>query len=275
MSLQTLGTGRGWGTRLVRFRPYLRNATKDVVPLAQALTLALLLGAVFALFVPALQSPLRARFERSPRAVWALPLLLAAGFAAAARLAQAFSLPLILLVLAYLCAPVLCVWLGGPAAKRPGILDFTAILLLWLPLEFAAGAHLVPLRAQGFLHSVAYGIAILLGLALFLCFRAFEGMKYAPPRRARDWWLPVAGFAAVAPVLIVVGIAIGFIPPPHLSNRPAGSMAAAIGLIFAGTALPEEILFRALIQNLLILRFGDGWRTLFAAAVIFGARTSG
>ncbi len=241
------------------------------MPLAQALTVALLLAAVLALFVSGLQQRLRALFHRSPRAVWAIPFLLAAYFAGAAALTGALSLPLLLLVLAYLSAPVLCVGLGGPAAKQPGIPDFAAILLLWLPLEFAAGAPLVPLRAQGFLHSVAYGIAILLGLALFLCFRAFEGMKYTPPRHARDWWLPLAGYAAAAPVLIAVGIAIGFIPPPHFPNRSAGTMAAAVGLIFAGTALPEEILFRALIQNLLTLRYGAGWRTLLAAAVIFGA----
>ena len=47
-------------------------------------------------------------------------------------------------------------------------------------------------------------------------------------------------------------------------------MAAAGGIIFAGTAVPEEILFRSLIQNLLTLRWGGGWRTLLAASVIFG-----
>jgi uncharacterized protein len=96
-------------------------------------------------------------------------------------------------------------------------------------------------------------------------------MKYNPPRTARDWRLPLIGFAAVAPVLAIVGIAIGFIPPPHLPTRSIGSMAAAVGLIFVATALPEEILFRSLIQNLLMLRFGAGWRTLIAASGIFGA----
>jgi uncharacterized protein len=79
------------------------------------------------------------------------------------------------------------------------------------------------------------------------------------------------GFAMVAPILIVVGVAIGFIPPPHWSTTPGGKMAAAVGIIFAGTALPEEILFRALIQNLLMRRFGEGWKTLLLASVIFGA----
>jgi membrane protease YdiL (CAAX protease family) len=48
-------------------------------------------------------------------------------------------------------------------------------------------------------------------------------------------------------------------------------MVAAAGIIFAGTALPEEILFRAMIQNLLMQRFGSGMRTLILAAFIFGA----
>jgi uncharacterized protein len=142
---------------------------------------------------------------------------------------------------------------------------------LWLPLEFAAGAHLVPRPAQGFLHSIAYGVAILLGLVLFLGYRALPGMKYNIPRDRRDWLLPLIGFAAVAPILIVVGVAIGFIPPPHWATTPGGKMAAAVGIIFAGTALPEEILFRALIQNLLMRRFGEGWKTLLLASVIFGA----
>jgi hypothetical protein len=48
-------------------------------------------------------------------------------------------------------------------------------------------------------------------------------------------------------------------------------MAAAIGIIFVGTALPEEILFRALIQNLMMQRFGPTTRTLFWASFIFGS----
>ena len=238
----------------------------------RTITLELLLAAVFAYFVPSTRERVRETLQRCPRAVWALPVILAAVFGGASVLAHAFSLPLVLMVLLYLALPVACVFSAGAGSPtRPGLLDFAAILLLWLPIEFAAGASLVPRPAQGFLHSVAYGIAILLGLTLWLGFRPFPGTKYNLPRRARDWWLPALGFLAVAPLLIAVGIAIGFIPPPHLPNRGAGTMTAAVGIIFAGTALPEEILFRALIQNFLMLRFGSGWRTLLAASVIFGA----
>jgi membrane protease YdiL (CAAX protease family) len=233
--------------------------------------LALLLAGVLALLAGAVQRFLKGTLHRKPAWMWAAPLLLCAIFSGAAALANAWSVSLALLVLAYTAAPVLCAWAQGAAeVSRPSALDFVTVLLLWLPLEFAAGAHLVPRPAQGFLHSVGYGIAILLALVLFLGFRCVPGLQFNLPRHARDYWLPLAGFACVAPVLAIVGIAIGFIPPPHLPTQSAGRMISAVGLIFIGTALPEEILFRSLIQNMLMLRFGANVRTLLLAAFIFG-----
>jgi hypothetical protein len=233
--------------------------------------LALLLAAVLALLAGRVQRSLKETLHRRPPLIWAVPLLLCAVFSGAATIADAWSLSLALLVLAYTSTPVLCAYAqGAGAVSQPSALDFLTVLLLWLPLEFAAGAHLVPRPAQGFLHSVAYGIAIVLALVLFVGFRSVPELKYNLPRHARDYRLPLAGFAIVAPVLAIVGIAIGFIPPPHLPTQSASRMISAVGLIFIGTALPEEILFRSLIQNLLMLRFGANTRTLLIAAFIFG-----
>lgn len=234
----------------------------------QTAILVLLLAAIFSFFVPAVQR----RARRIGPWIWAAPPLLTAVFAGAAAIAGAGSLPLAAMVLLYTLAPVAC---AAAAARRstsgpPDALDFLAILLLWLPIEFGAGQTLIPRPAQGFLHSVAYGIAILLGLMLFLGFRRFGGLKYNLPRAPRDFWLPLAAFVLLAPVLIGIGIPIGFLTLPHLPVQTGGRMAAALGIIFAGTAIPEEILFRALIQNLLMQRFGASGRTLLAASVIFG-----
>jgi uncharacterized protein len=239
----------------------------------QTLVLALLLAAIFGLFVPSAQTRLRGLLQGSPATVWAVPFLLAGVFAAASAIAGTFSVQLSVIVLAYTLLPTACVYFAGPGTPTsPGVLDWLAIAALWFPLEFPGSvANLVPRPAQGFLHSVAYGIAILLALALFLGFRTFEDMKYRWPAKRRDWALPVSGFLTVAPVLIVVGIAIGFIPTPHLPTASANRMATSAGIIFAATALPEEILFRSLIQNLLMIRFGATWRTLLVASVIFGA----
>jgi hypothetical protein len=237
----------------------------------QTTVVVLLLAAVLALLCQTPQRFLEAVLHRRPAWILAAPPLLTAVFSIAAELAGAFTLPLALLIFVYTSAPVLCAYAqgAGPVA-RPSAWDFLTILLLWLPIEFNAGASFVPRPAQGFLHAVAYGIAILLGLVLFVGFRSMPGLKYNLPRHARDYWMPLAGFAIAAPTLAVAGIALGFIPPPHAPTQSAGRMLSAAGLIFAGTALPEEILFRSLIQNFLMLRFGVGSRTLLAAAFIFG-----
>ncbi len=229
----------------------------------QTATLALLLAAIFAFFAAPVQRGLQGALRRRPALLWAAPLLLTAVFVAASAVVSAVSAAQTVVVLVYTCAPVLCRY------KLPRA-DFLTILLLWLPIEFAAGITFVPRASYGFLHTVIYGIAILLGLTLFLGFRPIGGMKFDLPRGWRDVWLPLAGFALVAPVLIAVGVEIGFIPPPHWPVQPAGKMAAAVGIIFAGTALPEEILFRALIQNLMMRRFGATTRTLFWASLVFG-----
>jgi membrane protease YdiL (CAAX protease family) len=203
--------------------------------------------------------------------IWAAPPLLTAIFCGAAALTGAFSLKLALLIFVYTFTPVLCAYVQGEGpVSRPSALDFLTILLLWLPIEFSAGANLIPRHAQGVLHSVAYGIAIILGLVIFAGFRSVPGLKFNLPRHARDYWLPLVAFAITAPVLAAVGIALGFIPPPHASTQSAGRMISAVGIVFAATALPEEILFRSLIQNFLMLRFGSSTRTLLAAAFIFG-----
>jgi hypothetical protein len=115
-------------------------------------------------------------------------VLFAGVFAVLAARAGADWRPLGLLALIYTGVPVLLAWTQrGAHAKLPSAMDFAILLLLWLPLEFAAGERWVPRHAQGFLHSVAYGVAILLALTIFTGFRRAPGMKYNLPQRgARD-----------------------------------------------------------------------------------------
>jgi uncharacterized protein len=233
--------------------------------------LAVVVAAVLSLFSKALQSRLCRLLHSRPALIWLAPALLTLVFCLAAGLARTLSPQLAILALAYTAAPVACAYVQGPSqATKPSVLDFLAILLLWLPLEFGAGASLIPRPAQGFLHSVAYGIAILLGLIVFLLFRSFAGMKYSLPFAATDLWRPLAAYVVLAPILAILGVAIGFIPPPHAPTASPRTMIAAFGLIFLGTALPEEILFRSLIQNLLMRRFGETTGMLAIASIVFG-----
>jgi uncharacterized protein len=234
-----------------------------VVPHVEFVLIFLLLAILSFLF------PGVRKLSTRPASLLLLPALVTLLFSGLAFVTDAFSMRLALLILVYTFAPALTAYFQGPGG-RPTWLDFGVILMLWLPLEFAAGQHLIPKPAQGFLHSVAYGIAILLGLTIFLGFRALPGMKFNLPS-ARDLAYGAAAFLICAPLLVAGGRLLGFIPPWHAPAHPwARAIGRTFGLIFVGTALPEEILFRALIQNWLMQRYGFSIRMLLVAAFIFG-----
>ena len=204
------------------------------------------------------------------RTLFIIAAALSAAFLILAAQLGAFSLPLAGLIFGYTLAPaaVACVARRKPP---PAALDFVIIALLWLPLEFAAGHQWVPKRAQSILHLAAYAVAILLGLAIFLFFRKLQGMKINGPRSWRDLVNLGLGFAACAVILIPLGRAIGFLPPFHVpANGSPVRVASEYLIILAATALPEEILFRSLIQNSLMQRLGFNMPTLLLAAFIFG-----
>jgi membrane protease YdiL (CAAX protease family) len=228
--------------------------------------IALFLPLVLSLFSPALQATLRASFVRRPVAVFAVPTALTALFASVLAASGGWSAVFVLLVAAYTFLPTALVY-----ARKPW-LDFAAILLLWLPIEFAAGRQLLPDAVWGLANLTARGTAVTLALVLFLLFQNLPEMKYNLPRKWTDLLYPAIGFAAVTPVLIALGQWFGFMGPFVGFGR---FHPGAFGLLWLktalGVALPEELLFRALIQNWLMQRFGFTTRTLALAALIFGA----
>jgi membrane protease YdiL (CAAX protease family) len=231
---------------------------------------AIELLAILALLFDGVRRRLQRVFEAHPHLIWLVPAGLAGVLCAAAADFGTFSLSLAALAIAYTFAPALCLCAGRvrTAGPQAGWREIVTILLLWGPLEAGAGESLIARPMQGRVHAVAYGVAILLALALFLLYREFPGMKYSLPTRASDLRNVVAGFAVLLAALIPLGLVLHFLDMPHASRVSSPLM--RIALIFAGTALPEEILFRALIQNWLMQRFGSSNWTILIAALIFG-----
>ena len=230
---------------------------------------ALIAAILVLLFVP-VQKRVSGIIRARRFAILSAPAILSAFFCAAAARQHALSVPLAVAVSAFVFAPTVVVMIGVPKPQGSW-LDLAAILLLWLPLELGAGASLIPRAAQGTLHATIYGVAILLGLALFLLYRQMPGMRYNLPRRAGDFRNALLGWAVCAVVLIPLGLAIGFMQGPHAPPVSGARIPERIAFIFLGTALPEEILFRALIQNWIVQRFGESNVAIAAAALIFGA----
>jgi membrane protease YdiL (CAAX protease family) len=229
----------------------------------QILIPALFLCAILSLLSASLQESLRRFIRVSRLRVFAAPLALSALFCV---LLWSFGVPspaLMAVIVAYTFAPTLLAYVQRT--------NFVIILMLWLPIEFAVGASSIPKALQGFFHTVAYGIAILLALWIFLIFRELPGMKYNLPRGARDLMTPLIGYALVAPILIPIGLWLSFIQPFHIPPQLSLSLVVRTFLIIlVATAFPEEILFRALIQNSIMQRLGFTNKALLVAAIIFG-----
>jgi membrane protease YdiL (CAAX protease family) len=224
---------------------------------------------MLALLSRRLQAALR-QWLQGGRRIWLAPISLTAGFWIALYPARAASLPALILPAMYVALPTILVVLNR---RRAPALDFLGILCLWAPLEFPAVAgRMIPRGGQQIVYEIAQGAAVTLALMLFLVYRNLEGMKYNFLTSWRDLTNALLGFAGAALILIPLGRGLSFLGPFHM---PASSVVAELAptflVILAGVALPEELLFRSLIQNRLMQCLGESNRTLLAAAVIFGA----
>jgi membrane protease YdiL (CAAX protease family) len=234
---------------------------RQVIPL-------LFLAAILALLAPGIQNRFRKALQRTPWLLFAGPAVLTGIFLAILWKESLLSGPLAGCIAAFTFLPSLLAY--GQRQSAPGWFDLGIVVLLWFPLEFGAGAQWVPASLQGYLHTVAYGVSILLALWIFLLYRAIPGMKYRLPASYKDFAYPVAALLIVAPILISIGLYNGFLAPLHGSSLPAWKLATRFLIILAATALPEEILFRSLIQNLLMQKLGSRTSTLVLASLIFG-----
>jgi len=229
----------------------------------------LFLCAILALLAEPVQRWMRWPVRRGRIFIFIAPVVLSVVFWLVIRSHGIHNMEPVVLILAYTLAPTILAY--AQPARPVTATDFAIILLLWLPLEFAVGAHSIPKPLQGFVHSVAYGIAILLALWLFLIVRELPGMKYNSPRGALDFLTPLIGYAVVAPILIVLGLKLSFIQPFHIPPRLSATfLATRFLVILAATALPEEILFRSLLQNAIMQKLWFRTPSVLLASIIFG-----
>jgi membrane protease YdiL (CAAX protease family) len=106
------------------------------------------------------------------------------------------------------------------------------------------------------------------GLYAFLGIRRLSGTGFDFHLHWTDWKTGLRELAFFAPVVLGLGLALGFIHP-HANVPAAGKAALTWAGIFVFVAVPEELFFRAWVQNFLERRVGR--RTaLVLASVLFG-----
>ena len=224
---------------------------------------ALLTGGTFALSVTAIRE--RLRLARMPALVHALlaPLAITTGIAAYAAIAGLPVGPRAVAFGIYLTAPALIVWSGRGASPAP-LRVLLAAVSLWLPIEFDLLPSLRLPDPGGLRATPLAGLTS--GLYLFLVACPIARIGYTFTLRAADVRPALLATALFAIVGIPIGLATGFLEwNPRLEWI---RIIVAPLAIYLATGVPEEFLFRGLIQN--ALERGLGRAALPVAAVIFG-----
>jgi hypothetical protein len=168
---------------------------------------------------------------------------------------------------AYLLAPALLVLprAGEATAEPRPWRTLAAAGLLWLPIEFRLLPPIVvPVRGGT---DVSRFVGFAFALWLFLVARPVAGVGLTVALRWRDVGLACAAFVAFALVAVPVGLATGFV-----AWNPRLDAARVLGLpplVYLTVALPEEFLFRGLLQNVLG-RLARPAVALGTASVVFG-----
>lgn len=138
-------------------------------------------------------------------------------------------------------------------------------LVLWLPVELSLLPHLPQIGTVAI--SAGKFVAFVTALWLFLVLRPLGAVGHGIAVAASEARTALFGFLGFAVVAVPVGLGIGF-----LSWNPLGDVALYLLrpiLIFFTIALPEELVFRGIIQRALTQRWG--FRIALAVtAITFG-----
>jgi uncharacterized protein len=152
--------------------------------------------------------------------------------------------------------------------------DFTVLTTLGLLIDLGLlshawpfglhGAVLWPAGLGGFPKMMMANVA----LYCYLVVKPVEGVGYDLTPRVDDWKNGLREFLLYAPVVLTLGFLLNFIQWQGLMRRPQEFPAAWV-FTFIFVALPEELFFRGLLQNLLERHMGR-MRALLLASVLFG-----
>jgi uncharacterized protein len=169
----------------------------------------------------------------------------------------------------YAGLPVWIAWLLGQAAhvdpeRRGNWRDAIVLLLLGLAVDLRWFDSAWPngLRALNEL------LLVDAGLYGFLAVRQLDGAGFDFHLKWSDLRTGLRELLFFTPIVVSLGLALGFLHPRP--NWPAAWKAVLTWIgIFFFTAVPEELFFRAWVQNLLERRVGRR-SALLIASVIFG-----
>ncbi len=233
-----------------------------------ALTVAAFVGLAF----PGIVRPLRRLALGSPWIALALPFLLLIPYVVFALGTETFSLHALTKLTAYIAIPTLLLLPDlVRRAERVGWRDLAAMLALALPVSagWLGGIWTWPEEIYFFRPM----FCVCVGGYVFMVIRNLEDVGYRLTFRKGDVFDGLTNFAGFALIGIPLGYVLHFIEF-RPSSVSALEFAIQLFAIYLTIAIPEELLFRGILQNFLVKSFSGPRRGLYGlliASVVFGA----
>jgi membrane protease YdiL (CAAX protease family) len=237
--------------------------------LANSVAFAIILMMIAVVFAEAFRKRVAGWFFASRNRLWLLPTIILFLYFVITFLIGRWQLQGFLILGLYFCIPVFLIWINAIRISVVGVMDAVFVLSVWFPQEFGLidihwiSIHGFPLPL-GKIATVIYLLILLTGQS---------SIELQCPGSMRVPDLVTVGIAYVGLFAIIVplGMSVKFVMPGF--NRGIIGSHETLILLFLGifftVAVPEELLFRGWIQNLLMrrLEFVPG---LLSAAIIFG-----
>ncbi len=191
--------------------------------------------------------------ERTAKSRFLFPAMLLAVYILYGLGPGRLRIPESLLIPAYLGFPILFATFAVQRGERPNRHDLLTVVFLYMPVELSALARAWQPAHSGIpspTHPLSQLLAMNLALFCFLVVRPLDGIGFTFRLRKQDIVQALIAFAWFFPLALVFGMATGLVPfKPHLPD-PALIIPIILGKSLM-VALPEEVLFRGLLQNLL------------------------
>jgi hypothetical protein len=242
-------------------------------------SVALLVGVFVGLTQAAFVKQLRHWTMASPVLAAGLPVLLLIPYLVLALPTGTFSLAAVGKLIAYILVPT-ALLLPDRLHHREHLnwRDAAAMLALAVPVSagWLQGIWIWPQD----LYLFRPIFCVLVGAYTFMVLRDLEGVGFRLVWRRGDVWDALLNLLAFVLLAIPLGLALNFIHPHSmapLGHLGSVSPVADFFLLFIGiyltVAIPEELLFRGILQNLLVRTIRRGPRGLYGlliAAGVFG-----
>lgn len=170
-------------------------------------------------------------------------------------------------IMAFVAVPTLLLY----SAKRGQVgvwQDFAAVAAIWLPFNFGLVDMIWTWPEGEAAYVLNTPLAVDLALALFLGWRRLDVLRVRFTATKTELLFAAKMLLAFMAIGVPLGLATGF-----LTINPRFNWLMLIGkplAIFFFIAVPEELLFRGLLQNLLVIRLGRPLVALGITSLLFG-----